>query len=307
MFADSITSSLKSQLFGNRDRGAEDFCKFWTRLDGLVCVQHVQVAKNVIYRPHSHSEYGIVICLQGEVSKAQLGTITVIGPGEVVISNSGIEHASGYLAGPKGCEAVCLTIEPRGLTDILGPFHLPAINQGLGPVFTGKFSSAVLHDCAIDIARELRSCDIGHEIIVEGLAKRILVGTMRAWPRQQVDRCDLDRTPRLPRRDFIRAYEFMRWCRKDSFRLQNLCQFLGTSEERFARLFQTATQHTPASFYNQLLMERSCELLRDGGIAVKAISYELGFKTSSHFTVCFKRQFRITPQEYRQNYYKGLE
>jgi transcriptional regulator GlxA family with amidase domain len=99
----------------------------------------------------------------------------------------------------------------------------------------------------------------------------------------------------------------MRWCRKDTFRLQYLCQFLSTSEERFTRLFHNATQSTPANFYNQLLMERSCELLRDGGIAVKAIGFELGFKTSSHFTVCFKRQFQITPQEYRQNYFKTLE
>jgi AraC-like DNA-binding protein len=300
MFADSITSSLQTQLSGGQDCGAEDFCKFWTRPDGLVCVQHVQVARNAIYRPHSHSEYGIVICLQGEVSKAQLGTLTVVGPGEVVMSNSGIEHASGYLAGPKGCEAVCLTVEPRGLTGLLAPFHLPEMKEALGPVFTGKFSNTILRECASDIARELRNRDVGHEIVVEGLATRVLVETLRAWPRQQVEHCALDLRPRLPRRDFIRAYEFMRWCRKDAFRLQHLCQFLGTSEERFARLFHSATQSTPANFYNQLLMERSCELLRDAGVAVKTIGYELGFKTSSHFTVCFKRQTGLTPQEYRR-------
>lgn len=241
-----------------------------------------------------------VICLQGEVSKAQLGLLTVVGPGEVVMSNSGIEHASGYLAGPRGCEAVCLTVEPRGLSGLLSPFHLPVMEAERGPVFTGKFSSTILRDCAVDIARELRTRDIGHEIVVEGLATRILVETLRAWPRQQVERCALDLTPRLPRRDFIRAYEFMRWCRKDAFRLQYLCQFLGTSEERFTRLFHSATQSTPANFYNQLLMERSCELLRDAGVAVKTIGYELGFKTSSHFTVCFKRQTGLTPQEYRR-------
>jgi AraC-like DNA-binding protein len=307
MFGESITSSLKGQLFGGHDRGAEDFCKFWTRPDGLVCVQHVQAARNAIYRPHSHSEYGIVICLQGEVSKAQLGTLTVVGPGEVVMSNSGVEHASGYLAGPKGCEAVCLTVEPCGLTGFLSPFHLPAMEEERGPVFTGKFSSSALYDCAVDIARELRTRDIGHEIVVEGLASRILVETLRAWPRQQVEHCALDPTPRLPRRNFIRAYEFIRWCRKDAFRLHHLCEFLGTSEERFPRLFHGATQSTPANFYNQLLMERSCEQLRDAGVAVKTIGFELGFKTSSHFTVCFKRQTGMTPQEYRRRVLHELE
>ena len=300
MFADSITSSLKGQLFGGSDRGVEDFCRFWTRPDGLVCAQHVQTARNAIYRPHSHSEYGIVICLRGEVSKAQMGSLTVVGPGEVVMSNSGIEHASGYLAGSKGCEAVCLTVEPCALAGLLAPFHLPAMEEEQGPVFTGKLSNTILHDCAVDLARELRNRETGHEIVVAGLATRMLVETLRAWPRPQVEQCALDLTPRLPRRDFIRAYEFMRWCRKDAFRLQQLCQILGTSEQRFTRLFHRATHSTPANFYNQMLMERSCELLRDAGVAVKTIGYELGFKTSSHFTVCFKRQMGLTPQEYRR-------
>lgn len=306
MFADNITTSLKGQLFGAGDRGAEDSCQFWTSTDGLVCVQHLQIARSSLYMPHSHSEYGIVVCLEGEVSKAQLGSVTVIGPGEVVMSNSGIEHASSYLAGPRGCEAVCLTVEPRGLDGLLGPFHLPALGGGRGPVFTGKFSSSVIRDCALDITRELRVRGLGHEIVVDGLMNRILVETIRAWPRQQVDLHALDLTARLPRRDFVRAYEFMRWCRKDAFRLRNLCQFLGTSEERFARLFHTSTKSTPATFYNHLLMARGCELLQNPSIPIKAVGFELGFKTSSHFSVCFKRHFSVTPQEYRHGYFNAL-
>lgn len=304
MFAESLTASLKAHLGGRTD-AAEDFCRFWTRPDGLVCAQHVRTAHNALYRPHSHSEYGIVVCLRGEVVKHQLGTSTVVGPGEVVMSNSGIEHASGYLAGPGGCEAVCLTVEPRGLGGLLQPFRLPLLETAHGPVFTGKFRSPLLHGCAVDLARELRARDIGHEAVVDGLATRILVETLRAWPRAQVEAGGIDVTPRLARRDFIRAYEFMRWCRKDSFRLQHLCRYLGTNEERFTRLFLAATRSTPANFYNRLLSDRGCELLQDAGLAVKTIGYELGFKTSSHFIVSFKRQTGLTPQEYRRKALAG--
>ena len=299
MFDESIAASLRPQLDPPRADRAEDASRFWTRGDGQVCVQHVKALRSAVYRPHSHSEYGIVICLEGEVSKAQLGSTTIIGPGEVVMSNSGIDHASGDLAGARGYEAVCITVERRALGHLLGGFRLPLFSEETGPIFTGKFASRVLHDSALDIVRELNRRDLGHEIVIEGLATRILVETLRAWPRTHVERGRLDFAPRLPRKDFVRAYEFMRWCKKDSFRLQHLCHFLGSSEERFTRLFLTAAHATPAHFYNELLMERSRDLLADPAVAVKAISFELGFKTSSHFIVSFRRHFGMTPQDYR--------
>jgi len=94
--------------------------------------------------------------------------------------------------------------------------------------------------------------------------------------------------------------EFMRWCRKDKFRLQHLCQHLGSSEERLNRLFLASTRQTPASFYNRLLLDRACALLGDPEYSVKEIGYQLGFKTCSHFIAAFRREFDATPQEFRK-------
>jgi AraC-like DNA-binding protein len=128
---------------------------------------------------------------------------------------------------------------------------------------------------------------------------RILVETLRLWPHSKVEQCEADCNPRLPRRDFIRAYEFMHWCRKDAFRLQHLCRFLGSSEGRFTRLFRAAANATPVAFYNRMLLEQGCDLLRNPGLSVKEIAFLLGFKTSSHFVSAFHREFGMTPLEYR--------
>jgi len=137
-------------------------------------------------------------------------------------------------------------------------------------------------------------------VVLEGLAMRILVETLRAWPRDGVYRCEVDSTPRLPRYEFVRAYDFMRWCRKDTFRMEQLCQFLGASEERFTRLFRAATNVSPARFYGRMLLERSRGLLQEPARSVKEIGDLLGFKTSSHFIVAFRREFGTTPLEYRR-------
>ena len=245
MFSESLVTTIRSRLLVPAGEPEEGF-SFWTRPDGQLCLQHVRVAEDTLYRTHSHPEYGIVICLKGEVTKAQLGSTYVIGPGEVLMSNSGVEHASGYLAGTKGCEAICLTVERRALAGLLPGFKLPPLTEKASPVFTGKIRNDLLRDCALDIVREIENRELGHELVIEGLATRLLIETLRTWPRAEIACGRVDLRPNLPRRDFVRAYDFMRWCKKDAFRLQHLCRFLGSSEERFTRLFLAATHSTPA-------------------------------------------------------------
>jgi len=215
------------------------------------------------------------------------------------MGNFGVEHASGYLADARGCEAVCLTVDRRVLAGLLEDARLPLPSGRRSAVFLGNLHSRVLYSCALDMTQELQHREACHGIVLEGLAMRMLVEALRAWPRAHIEQCEVDWARRLPRRDFVRAYEFMRWCRKDAFRLQHLCRFLGTSEERFTRLFRATTHTSPASFYNQMLLERGRDLLQDRHLSVKEVSYLLGFKTGSHFAVAFRRQFGATPHEYR--------
>jgi len=275
-------------------------CTFWTGRDGQMCVQHFRPAVDVLYQPHTHSEYTLVVCLAGEILKTQFGETEAIGPGEAMMGNHGVERSSGYL-GRKGnrCEAVSLSLEPRLLAGLTKDFDLPAMDGVERPAFAGKVANTTLHECARAIAAELRACRPGHQIVIETLATRLLVEAMRAWPRANITKTAADPAPRLPRRDFVRAYEFMRWCRKEHFRLEHLCRFLGSSEERFTRLFLASTQHTPASFYNRMLLERARDLLRDPELSIKEIGFQLGFKTSSHFVAAFRRAFTASPQEYR--------
>jgi AraC-like DNA-binding protein len=275
---------------------------FWTREDGQMCLQSFRPATDLSLQPHTYAEYTIVTCLEGEISKSQLGQTQVIGPGETIMGNHGVEHTSGYRSrNGNQCEAVVLSVDRRVLSSLTREFQLPPVDGANSPIFMGKVESAVLHQCARAIAEEMRSNLPGQKIVVETMATRLLVETIRAWPRSSIEKIPADLSPRLPRRDFVRVHEFMRWCRKDSFSLQHLCQFLGSSEERLNRLFLASTRHTPASFYNRMLLERARELLRDPQISVKEVGFQLGFKTASHFIAAFRREFEATPQELRQH------
>lgn len=234
---------------------------FWTREDGQMSLQSFRPESNLHFQPHTYSEYTIAICLAGEMAKSQLGQTEVIGRGESIIGNHGVEHSSSYrAANGKRCEAVVLSVDRRVIAALTNEFKLPTVDDATGPAFLGKVGHAGLHDCARAIAEELRLGLPGHKLVVETMGTRLLVEAMRAWPRANIEQLPADLSPRLPRREFVRAHEFMRWCRKDGFRLQRLCHLLGSSEERLNRLFLSSTRHTPANFYNRLLLDarRTC-------------------------------------------------
>jgi AraC-like DNA-binding protein len=290
-----------TQIFDVRkpDPDFDRDCAFWSRPDGKLFLQHFHPAQSVSYAAHTHSEYNVVVCLDGAVSKKQMGETHIIEAGESMVGNFGVEHASSYLAGSQGCESVCLTVDRRTLASLL-PRRAVAEEDGHQvPIFLGRIASQVLRDCARDVATELRERRQGYQVVVEGLAMRMLIETLRSWPIRRIERCEVDWTPRLPRHDFVRAYEFMRWCRKDDFRLDHLSRLLGVSEVRFSRLFRASANESPASFFNRILLHRSIDLLRDRSFSVKEVGYQLGFKTSSHFVVAFRREYGTTPQHYR--------
>ena len=300
MSNNSLLAGVKLHGAGATARSPQPDSVFWTSRSDQLCVQNFRPTEDVHYQPHTYSEYTVVVCLEGEILKTKAGESVTIGRGGVLIGNPGVEHASGYLARHgKNCESVSLSLDAKWLAEFSEEFQLPLFDPDNCAGFDGRVESQTIMECARTIAEEMRGKRPGHKIVIETLATRLLVETLRSWPRTKIEKIKADKCPRLPRKDFIRAYEFMRWCRKDNFRMQQLCQFLGSSEERFTRLFLASTRHTPANFYNRMLLERAAGLLQNEKLSVKEVGYELGYKTSSHFIAAFRREFAASPQEYR--------
>ena len=59
------------------------------------------------------------------------------------------------------------------------------------------------------------------------------------------------------------------------------------------------TGETPSSFFRTYKLNRAAELLKSGKHTVAEIADLTGFSTQSHFSVVFKKQFGVTPTEYK--------
>jgi len=59
------------------------------------------------------------------------------------------------------------------------------------------------------------------------------------------------------------------------------------------------TGETPSNFFRTYKLNRAAELLKSGEYTVSEIANKCGFSTQSHFSVVFKKQFGVTPTEYK--------
>jgi AraC family transcriptional regulator len=81
--------------------------------------------------------------------------------------------------------------------------------------------------------------------------------------------------------------------------LKSLAAAAGLSEYHFLRMFKQSTGYTPHQYVISQRIERAKELLQKTDISITEISYLLGFSSSAHFTLHFRRKTGITPSELR--------
>ncbi len=57
-------------------------------------------------------------------------------------------------------------------------------------------------------------------------------------------------------------------------------------------------------YLNQVRMENALRLLQDDGLRISDVAYRVGFSDPHHFTRVFKKQYRITPSQYRESLHR---
>ena len=76
----------------------------------------------------------------------------------------------------------------------------------------------------------------------------------------------------------------------------------GLSAPTFIKNFKEQTGYTIVEYKNKKRMEFAANMLRNTDKKVIDIAYELRFESLSYFLRTFKKEFGITPTEYRKNH-----
>ncbi len=71
------------------------------------------------------------------------------------------------------------------------------------------------------------------------------------------------------------------------------------SHSKFNYKLKELTGETPGSFFRKFKLNRAAKLLRQGNYNVSEVAFITGFGTVSYFSVAFKKQFGVSPSEYK--------
>jgi len=79
-----------------------------------------------------------------------------------------------------------------------------------------------------------------------------------------------------------------------------MCEGLGVSRSVLFGRCRALLGTTPATYLRRLRLERAQALIREGGRSMTDISYAVGFNDPHYFSKIFKKEFGITPSEFKQ-------
>lgn len=83
--------------------------------------------------------------------------------------------------------------------------------------------------------------------------------------------------------------------------LNMVAQKFNYTPEYTSKLIKSTTGYTFIQILQHIKMQRAEKLLRDTNISVGDISVEVGYLNPEHFIRMFKKQYKVTPSEYRKN------
>ena len=89
--------------------------------------------------------------------------------------------------------------------------------------------------------------------------------------------------------------------------LQDYADERGIHPNPLARLFRTETNRTFLGLLTEIRMEKAAVQLEESGSSVAQIALETGYEDARYFSQVFRRQFGVTPTEYRQRAKEGRE
>jgi len=101
----------------------------------------------------------------------------------------------------------------------------------------------------------------------------------------------------------VRVLEYIEAHLSERLDLRVLAKEAGISPFHFAVLFTKAVGATPHRHVRHLRMQVSKAMLRDTDKTVLDVALSCGFGSASHFAAAFRRQFSLSPTEYRSSHH----
>jgi len=85
----------------------------------------------------------------------------------------------------------------------------------------------------------------------------------------------------------------------NDYSIDDLSSNMGLSHDNFYRKIKNLSGLSAAQFIGMIKLKRAAQLLDNSEYSISEILYAVGFSSPSYFAKCFKKQYGISPTEYK--------
>jgi len=103
----------------------------------------------------------------------------------------------------------------------------------------------------------------------------------------------------LPCYKLRHAIQYIRDHLDKDISFHDIAAHLKMSAYHFARMFKHSTGDPPHQYIVRCRINRAKELLAETSLPITDVAFEVGYKSQSHFTTCFRRFVGVTPAAFR--------
>lgn len=237
--------------------------------------------KGVAITRKNSETFALELVTAGNLHFVQDGKDYIVEPGSVFIIRRGSDQL--YEPGPAG-------FVHKRFIRLDGPL-LDAIIGELG-----------LEQCDV--------CSLSHPAAFTALHKRAIM-LIRDHPENYLTRLSLlafemllfvknDISGSLYPASVSAVIEYMRHNVHRKITIAELSGVAGVSSTQFFRLFKSACNETPLTYFNTLKIRHAAELLTHTLMPIKEIAFSLGYEEHAYFTNQFRKMMGMSPRKYRK-------
>lgn len=92
---------------------------------------------------------------------------------------------------------------------------------------------------------------------------------------------------------------------EETFYIEQLAEKMFMSRSNFYRKVKSLFGVSPNDYMKTYRLRKAAEMIRSGDFLIKEIYEQVGFKTSSYFSACFREEFGMTPKQYKDQNIKS--
>lgn len=240
------------------------------------------------YRPSGTSDWLLVVTLGGEGYVRAAGTVTVLGPGDMLLIRPNTAQEYGHLRDDGSWVNVWSHFRPR--PDWMDWLRWPELAPGIMRLAAGDALGA--------IEPELRRM----VEIANGALRLRLSAAMNSLERVLILADAINPLQVVARRDtrILRAVDLIGEQLAEPIQIGALARTVGLSRSRFTVLFTAELGLPPQDYIEAERLARAAQMLRSSSWRVSQIALQCGFADPYYFATRFRRRYGTSPSDFRR-------